>query len=144
MSDRTYAQLVVHTITPEELHALRNALADSDWSDMNEEPGPGDELLRWGWDEAPLDAFEQLAEIVTKAAPGAAFSAWVDPKHEYSGAIARRRPGETVWYGPCDADGNVYVLEFQVREAARIADLNPAEAVRNILDLVGGAESFPS
>jgi hypothetical protein len=103
MSDRTYAQIFIYGCPEEQRNDLLRALRHTFW--------PSDDV-NWGIlpvgfaaEETQCGAIQKYAAGWARAALGATWVAWEDPKFEWLGTVAYCLTGEVVTF-PCDAEGH--------------------------------------
>lgn len=132
MSDRSYAQVVIHDCPPEQRAAALAALAAYEGGIRQRFDWPEATKLaigeRYGYDEADLDSHDQLTAALMAAAPGASFAVWVDPKYEYPGVLTMYTPALGECSGLCDADGEPYAERRELAAIIAIDDRAEREA----------------
>lgn len=114
MSDRAACQVIVHSCPKYQRGALMKAIEDAfEFGPWDENPSrEGGELVlgeRYGAEEMSLGAYDWVSDDLEKAAPGAAFTCWSDPKYEYDGGMTMRHPKLGRWTGGCDSMGNPHL-----------------------------------
>jgi hypothetical protein len=102
MSDRTYAQIFIYDCPEEQRADLLDALSPTfgpiDSTNWDAIP------MQFVVDETPCGVIEVDAPGWAKAAPGATWVAWEDPKFEWLGTAAYCLGGKVVVF-TCDAEG---------------------------------------
>jgi hypothetical protein len=102
MSDRPYAQIFIYDCPEEQRADLLDALSPTfgPMGDINWGIAP----VQFVVDETPCGVIEEDAPGWAKAAPGATWVAWEDPKFEWLGTAAYCLGGKVVVF-TCDAEG---------------------------------------
>lgn len=128
MSDRTFAQVVIHSCPDGQVQALEAVLAELEYDcDVRSIDGRLALDVTYSQEEAPLDYHETTAAAIRAAAPGAAWRTWVDPKYEYDGILIMYTPELGVFEYACNAQGDAVftatdILSVEARRASEATE----------------------
>lgn len=122
MSDRSAFTLVVYDCPPEQREAVLGIINEHGLTEDYFGDKDVDELdlgATYGYGEMDLTAYQDVAEEIIEAAPGATFQCWNDPKYEYGGATTIYAPDLGRFTGDCDSDGDPYITASRFREVMK-------------------------
>jgi len=111
MGDRTCHQVYVYDCPKDQVRAVQEVLEGYFW-----EQGPRGGRISacepYLASEITCGTSDEIAAKLMKAAPGASFVLWEDPKYEWLGSVSAYTPELGVFSAECDANGQP-VIHYQ-------------------------------
>lgn len=142
MGDRTNACITVYSCPPEQVRAVIDIISEylqrNDWGDYDAPPSVLQLGGTFGAWEASCGVSDEMAGVLMKRVPGAAFLVHEDPYADWLGSLNAYTPELGLFNAECDANGQPQYSVDMVRKIVQMESLEERETALGDPWLNGG------